>query len=151
MSDSEEHAKQARELVALGYPGVESRLPEAMEWLQDANCSAFGIIASFLVTVGRPVIPHVRKVLSGTDAQWKCWVISALVCQWPKEIIQELTRELESMSLWEDDAGADVAALALLAKHLLGDVDGLKRLLRTKKQACQHRLADLGEIERALQ
>src|SRR5688572_25771324 len=151
MSITEDHANQARQLVALGYPAVEGRLAEALRWLQDANCSAFGIIEDFLVTIGRPVIPHVRAVLSGSDAHWKYWVIGGLIDRWPKEVVEELTPDLESVSLWEDDAGADLEALKVLVKHRLGDPEKLKNRVRQKKQACTYRLEDLNEIERSLE
>ncbi len=151
MSITEDHANQARQLVALGYPGIEGRLPEALTWLQDANCSAFAIIEDFLVVLGKPVVPHVRKVLSGTDTQWKYWVIGGLISRWPKEIVEELTSELESVSLWEDDSGADLEAVKVLIKHRLSDSEKLRNRVRQKKQACTYRLEDLKEIERSLE
>src|SRR6478752_8741641 len=69
---------RARALVELGYPGVREVLPEIFEWLKDGNWPVFAVLAPFVASLGRVIVPHVKRVLSTNDDTWKYWVLSTV-------------------------------------------------------------------------
>jgi uncharacterized protein DUF5071 len=84
----------ARAIVNLGYPTVAPILPDLFKWLQDINWPVAHVIAPFLSTIGRPVIPEVRHILNTDDGIWKLWVLGHVVNDLPIEAIADLHDEL---------------------------------------------------------
>jgi hypothetical protein len=88
----------ARALVEMGYPGVREVLPEIFEWLQDGNWPVFSVLAPFVASLGRVIVPHVKHVLGTNDEVWKYWVLCAVVRLAPSEVVDEIRSELQRIS-----------------------------------------------------
>lgn len=103
-------SESAQAIIALGYPAVAPVLPDLLEWLQDCNWPISHAIAGFLVSVGEPVITHVRRVFAGTDGVWKYWCISRLVREWPREVAERQRPELQRLAYdpIDDDCSEEV-------------------------------------------
>lgn len=69
----------AKAAVKAGYPAVEPVLDELTEWLQDSNWPVAHILAPFLASLGRPMIPSIDFVFSTDDDVWKYWMITCLI------------------------------------------------------------------------
>ena len=93
-SDSE----RVRTVVALGYPGVASVLPDLLTWLQDANWPISRSVARFLVSIGGPVFPLVREVFAGTDGTWKYWCIELFVRELPRPQAESFRLDLQRLA-----------------------------------------------------
>jgi hypothetical protein len=91
--------ERANAVVAMGYPAVAGVLPELMTWLQDYNWPIARIIAPFLASIGRPVLPEIRRVLDSTDDIWKYWVLTYVVEELEADVIAELRPELQRLAL----------------------------------------------------
>ncbi len=142
--------EQANQIIAQGYPAVAPLLLDLVMWLQDINWPGAFEIASFLISLGEPVIPHVKHVLKGNDRVWQYFVINSLVDQWSRELVAELTSELMNLIWLTDGEEVDIAALRQLAKHHLGERDTIQKAIGRKKQGYRDLLAELDEIERYL-
>jgi hypothetical protein len=110
--------EQARALVALGFPGVEPVLPRLLEWVQDMNWPAAQVLAPFLAGIGKPLPPHIERVLRTDDLAWQDFILSGVVSRSP-ELIEELRPQLERLAL--SPTSAEVAdGVALTARDVLG-------------------------------
>ena len=67
------------QLVEVGYPDIEPLLPALLQWLQDGNWPIARRLSPILASVGLPLAPHVRTVLSSSDGAWKYWVLRTVV------------------------------------------------------------------------
>ena len=76
--DKHDH-EAARRAIKAGYPAVESVLPNLLEWLQDMNWPVAQTLAPFLASVGKPLIPHLRKIFETDDEIWKAWILSQII------------------------------------------------------------------------
>ena len=88
---------RAKVLVQLGYPAVAPILPELLVWLQDYNWPVAHVLAPFLASIGKPLLPHIRRVLATDDDIWKYWVLSRLV-EDNFELARDLAPELSRMA-----------------------------------------------------
>lgn len=138
---------QANEIIARGYPAVDALLPELVAWLKDINWPGAQPIAEFLVSIGSPVVPHVKSVLQEKDRVWQYFVLNWLVDQWPREMVAQLVPELMHLIWLTDGEEVDIAALRQLAKHRLGDCDKVSRAIALKQQTYRSLLSELDEIE----
>jgi hypothetical protein len=110
--------EQARALVALGFPGVEPVLPRLLEWVQDMNWPVAQVLAPFLAGIGKPLAPHIERVLRTDDLAWQDFILSGVVSRSP-ELIEELRPQLERLAL--SSTSAEVAdGVALTARDVLG-------------------------------
>lgn len=66
-------------------------------WLKERNWPVVDILDPFLQTVGAPLAPHIRQVLSSSDEQWKAQVIERLVPALPPEAAAEFRPELDRL------------------------------------------------------
>ena len=85
--------ERAEAAVRLGYPEAEPILGRLIEWLQDYNWPVAHIIAPFLASIGRPVVPQIWLVLRSDDMQWKYWVISQVIRFLPNHVALEFRSE----------------------------------------------------------
>lgn len=69
----------ARAALEAGYPEVDPILGELLSWIQDINWPVAGILLPFLVSIGKPLSPHIAAALSGDDPMWKYWIISCVI------------------------------------------------------------------------
>jgi len=90
--------EHARAVVAYGYPGVDTILPELLSWLQDMNWPVAGILLPFLSALGEPLVPHIKYILSTNDGIWKYWILSQIVRDWPVALIVQLQSELRRLA-----------------------------------------------------
>jgi hypothetical protein len=65
--------------AALGYPAVAPLLPALLKCLQDMNWPIASIVGRFLSSIGAPLAPHLRTILSGDDNDWKYWIIGGVI------------------------------------------------------------------------
>jgi hypothetical protein len=113
---------KAEAVVALGYPVVEPILPALIEWMQDMNWPVARTLQPFLASIGRPLIPHVRRVLSTSDEIWKYGVLHGIVRE-SAELALELSPELERLARSPTPAERQ-EKLDELAKDVLDGIRG---------------------------
>jgi Domain of unknown function (DUF5071) len=75
-------------------------------------------VCALLVSIGEPLIPYLRPILESDDAEWKYWVITGVLSEWPAELVEqlrpELTRIAERPTQTETASEVDVEARAVL-------------------------------------
>jgi hypothetical protein len=143
---------EAKELIADGYPAVAELLPQLVAWLSDQNSSGFSEMAEFLLSIERPVIPHIKKALRlDTVGEWHCALLYNQVRHWPREWVKEVEEELVDLA-WNGTSnwGVDTQAIWLLAKNGLGNRQTLLSLVTEKKQGRYSELAELAKLEHYL-
>ncbi|MEM9416337.1 MAG: DUF5071 domain-containing protein [Planctomycetota bacterium] len=91
--------ENAQQLVALGYPAVRSVLPQMMEWIQDMNWPVARVLQPFLVSIGEPILPEVRRVFESDDLVWQYWCIVEILGHLPVENVSSFRPELERLAL----------------------------------------------------
>lgn len=84
-------------IIVLGYPAVESVLPDLLYWLQDYNWPVAKVIAPFLSTIGTPLIPYLHNILMTTDDEWKYWIMNLLIAKSP-ELVRLLHDDLQHIA-----------------------------------------------------
>jgi hypothetical protein len=89
--------ERAHAAVRAGYPAVAPILPELLEWLQDCNWPVAGILSPFLESIGSPLIPHLRLIMSGDDLVWKYWIIGHIMGG-SREVAEAFRNELERLA-----------------------------------------------------
>lgn len=89
--------ERANAVVAVGYPAVAPILPDLLIWLQDYNWPVAHVLAPFLISIGSPLIPHVRNVMDTDDDIWKYWMI-VLIMRESREVAQAFREELERLA-----------------------------------------------------
>lgn len=107
----------AEQLVALGFPAVEPVLPQLIEWMQDFNWPVAQVLQPLLASIGVPLAPYVRKVLSEEDEVWKFWVLHCIVRE-SKELGKALRTELQYIVL-NPTPGAKQEGAASVASEIL--------------------------------
>jgi hypothetical protein len=125
-------------ILAQGYPALADLLPTLLEKLQDMNWPNASQVATFLTTIGRPVLPYVRDILQGNDRVWQYWLLHVLVEEWDKELVAEIQTELFTLAQLTDKEEFDIAALEQLTKRQLIDKEALHQIIRQKKQLYQN-------------
>lgn len=100
-------------LVAAGPEAAKPILAELLGWLQDMNWPVAPPLADFLVTVGEPLLPHLRQVLSSGDDMWIYGVLQHVVAHLPAALIRELAGSLHHLA---SAAENDIVALRILAQ-----------------------------------
>ena len=88
---------RAQPAVEAGYPAVEPILGELLEWLRDCNLPVAHILAPFLASIGAPLVPHIKHVLSTDDDVWKYCVIGVLIRNLPETAAVEFRSELDRL------------------------------------------------------
>lgn len=92
--DKHDHESAGR-AIAAGYPAVEPVLGNLLECIQDMNWPVAQDIAPFLASIGKPLVPHIKKVFETDDEIWKRWIMQAIFVESPevaREFRDELTR-----------------------------------------------------------
>ena len=108
---------KAERLVALGYPAVESVLPEMLEWMKDFNWPVAQVFQPFLVKIGEPLAPYLKNIFYTDDSIWKYWILQCIVKESPglsKILKPELERLANDPTVEEKNE-----ELNLLAKRIL--------------------------------
>ena len=89
--------KTAEAAIKAGYPAVEPVLPELLEWMQDLNWPVAKVLAPFLASIGRPLVPHLEKIFATDDETWKYWIINDIISE-SEELAAALRNELERIA-----------------------------------------------------
>ena len=90
--------ERAKNLPNIGFPALEPHLEELFTWLQDGNWPVARHVASFVASVGLPIVPHVRKILQGNDDIWKMWVLSSVVDTQDLAVAKALQVEIDRIA-----------------------------------------------------
>ncbi|MEL6822404.1 MAG: DUF5071 domain-containing protein [Calditrichota bacterium] len=106
---------KAQLMINLGYPAVAPVLEELFEWLQDMNWPVAQKIAPFLVSIGEPLIPHLRKIFADNDAEWKFFSLGWIVQKLELPVIQQLEGDLRRMA----EAGTEAEHVQEAASEIL--------------------------------
>jgi hypothetical protein len=89
--------ERAEAAIKAGYPTIALILPELLEWLQDLNWPVAQVLAPFLASIGKPLIPHIRKIFDTDDEIWKYWIINRIMSE-SSEIAITFREELERIA-----------------------------------------------------
>jgi hypothetical protein len=109
--------EKAEAIIALGYPAVEPILPALVEWIQDMNWPVAQVLQPFLVRIGPPLAPHLRRVLKTDDDVWKYWLVCCIVAE-SSELAQLLRPELQRL-VSSPTKGEQAEEINLLARGIL--------------------------------
>ena len=110
--------ERAKNLSSIGFPVLEPHLEELFTWLQDGNWPVAHHVASFLTSVGLPIVPHVRKILRGNDDIWKMWVLSSVVDTKDLVVADTLRDEIERIAN-NPTTGETLEGVQEVAKEIL--------------------------------
>jgi hypothetical protein len=124
-------------LEYIGYPKLKAYLPELLVFLQDSMWPASPSVAKLLVSIGKPVIPHIKHVFEHDpeDTIWHYVILSRVVAYWPKELILELKEELLRIAEKRHDGnGADLEAIRILGIQELVEREWLLNFIEKKKK-----------------
>jgi hypothetical protein len=139
--------ERVNSLIAVGPEAAVPILEELLVWLQDINWPVARPLAQFLVSVGDPLLPHLRKILSSQDEMWIYWVLQYVVAMLPPRIVRELANELYSLATASEN---DHVAFCVGSAASVWDDAKLRHLLANKIRAYEEFLSELRAIQAAL-
>lgn len=102
---------------------VEPILPVLLEWLQDMNWPVAQVLSPFLSSIGRPLAPHIRRILATNDDIWKHNVIACVVAK-SSELAEDLRMELSRIATFPTP-GEVAENVSQLSKTVLGRLGGV--------------------------
>jgi len=109
--------ERAKQMIALGFPAIESVAWDLLQWTQDINWPVAQILCPFFASVGEPLAPYLRTVFETDDGAWKYDVLRYIVAG-SRELRIALRPELERMALnptrFEQAEEVDLAAQEIL-------------------------------------
>ncbi|MEZ5344476.1 MAG: DUF5071 domain-containing protein [Pyrinomonadaceae bacterium] len=112
--------ENAQRAIEIGYPAVEPILPELLEWLQDLNWPVARVLAPFLSSVGKPLVPYICEIFKTDDDMWKYWIITTILEE-SVELANAFRNEIERIAYSptdnEKDERLNDTALDLLKKY----------------------------------
>lgn len=127
-------------VIAAGPTAAEPILEGLFIWLQDINYPIAIPIANFLVTVGDPLIPHIKKILRSNDQPWIEFVLDYVVAKLAPEHIHELKAELSQLAGMSESV---VTAMRIGASAGIWDQKTLNWKLENSIRACEEFLLEL--------
>ncbi len=111
--------ERAREL---GFPALNPVLPDLLEWVQDLNWPVAQPTASLLAGAGHEIVPHLQQILAGNDADWKYWILNAVIAHLKQDVLLALQGDITRLATEpgpEDLAEeVNIAAKEILAARL---------------------------------
>jgi hypothetical protein len=146
---ADDHESQVKALVAPGWPAVEPKIDEIIGWLEDPNCTGCRAAFEFLKSVGRPLVPHVKRVFQEGADDVRCALLG-IVEEWPREWVAELDSELETLSRRRDEWDVNLRALGLLVRHRLRGEVWLKQEVDNRIRVSAMDLDELRKMRQAL-
>ena len=138
--------ERVKAVIAAGPVAAEPILEVLLGWLQDINYPIAIPIADFLVTVGNPLIPHIKKILRSGDEMWIYWVLQYVVERLSPEHIHTFKAELNQLAL----AGMSengVVAIRIGASAGIWDQKTLIWMLDNDIRACEEFLLELKALK----
>ena len=112
--------ENAQRLVALGFPAVMPVLPELLVWMREFDEPVAQTLAPLLTRIGKPLTPHVRRILDGDDELWKYGILTFVAAKSPA-LARELTPDLLEMIVSPRN-GEITEQLTHLAKSVLDNL-----------------------------
>lgn len=134
-------------LITAGPSAAIPILDELLVWLQDINWPIASPLADFLVNVGEPLVPHLKKILSSGDEMWIYWVLSFLIKRLPAELIHQLSFELEALATAAEN---HILALRIGNAAHAWDIRTLRRLVNNNLSAYEDYVCELRAIQLSL-
>lgn len=134
-------------LVAAGPSAAVPFLDELLHWLQDINWPIAPPLADFLITVGEPLLPHLRKVLKSHDDMWIYWVLRYVVARLPPHLVRELREEIVALV---GVAENDHVAFCVGSAAGVWDDQELRYMLANRIVAYEEYVRDLKAIQAKL-
>lgn len=134
-------------LIAAGPGAAVPILDKLLAGLQDINWPIASPLAEFLVTVGEPLLPHLKRVLVSHDDMWVYWVLQTVVARLPDDLVRQLKPELDSLALVAEN---DHLALCVGSAAGVWDTATLQRMLANRISAYERFLLELKAIEAEL-
>lgn len=134
-------------LVAAGPAAATPILGELLTWLQDINWPIANPLADYLVTIGEPLIPHLKAILLSHDDWWVYWVLQSIVARLSPSLVQQLEPELKSLVFMCEN---DHVALRTGAEAGVWDDTTLRRMLAKKIATYEECLSELKAIQGGL-
>lgn len=141
------HLRDFERLHALIEAGPEAAIPllgELFTWLQDINWPIALPMANFLISVGAPIVPHIRKVLASGDDMWIYWVLQHVVAVLPNHLVKELEPMLKAHATAAEN---DVVALRIGCNAGIWNSALQRQLLARKIAACEEFIAELKTLQ----
>jgi len=127
-------SEQARRICQGNAPYIGQQIPALLCWLEDYNWPGAHNIAHFLLSMGKPVVPHVRRILQQSeDLQWKYWLVLVFALNWPQDYVREIRDEVLSLARGGDDNEVHLIALEAAIKANMIDRTEAMRLLDEKE------------------
>jgi|GEM_PF-1202582 len=72
-------------------------IPELLSWLADCNWPVASDVLGVLKSRESLVFPHIAGILTGSDVEWKCWIMQLLIPSFSPEHKEELRGEIEKL------------------------------------------------------
>jgi hypothetical protein len=135
-------------LIAAGPEAAVPHLEVLLTWIQDINWPIAAPLAEFLVTVGEPLVPHLKKILSSNDEMWIYWVLQFVVAKLPPELIKNFDWQLHNLATASEN---DFVATKIAASAALWDRPQLMRIIENKIRAYESFVAELKELRKSLE
>ncbi|MFZ6775940.1 DUF5071 domain-containing protein [Undibacterium sp. Ji83W] len=138
--------ERVKAVIAAGPAAAEPILEGLFIWLQDINYPIARPIADFLVTVGDPLIPHIKKILRSNDQPWIEFVLDYVVERLAPEHIHALKAELNQLAM-AGMSESDVIAIRIGASAGIWDAKTLNWMLDSHIRACEGFLLELKALK----
>ncbi|MBC3908932.1 DUF5071 domain-containing protein [Undibacterium umbellatum] len=130
-------------VIAAGPKAAEPMLAVLFMWLQDINYPIAMPIADFLITVGDPLIPHIKKILRSNDDMWIYWVLQYVVERLSPEHIRALEPELYQLACVAENG---IVATRIGASAGIWERKTMDWMLDNKIRAYEEFLLELKEL-----
>lgn len=136
--------ERVKAVIAAGPVAAGHILEGLFIWLQDINYPISRPIADFLVTVGEPLIPHIKKILRSNDQPWIEVVLDYVVARLAPEHIHALKAELSQLAGMSEGG---VTAIRIGASAGIWDQKTLNWMLDNHIRACEEFLLELKALK----
>ena len=147
MPHDKEDVERAKSLAALDYTSVRPIVPQMLRWLRTYPSPVARVFIEFFIRNGEAAAEEVEKTLrTSRHEHLKYAIVTQVLPEWPRSAVEKVSYPLQMLVT---DTGAPetaLMALRLLAKHDLGDKDGLRGWLRFIAERMERNLKDAAEI-----
>lgn len=142
--------ESAKALAQIGYPAIEPLARQMIDWLKSNGSPVEMVMREFFVVAQEHALPAVRHALRSRHDLLRHSVVANVIAKWPRELVANLTSELQMLAAGSSFYGTDILALELLASHGLSDRDWLLQWATFKRKRLQELLAHAQQIETSL-
>lgn len=131
-------------LIAASPEAAEPVLDSLLYWLQDIDWPIALPLADFLVNVGKPLIPHINKILRSNDDMWIYWVLQHVVAKLPSELIASFESQLYALATRAEN---DIVAIRIAASSGIWDRKRLVSLIDNQISAHADYVVELKKLK----